>query len=71
MGKVTFEFDIDTEAVEIRTHVDAVNWKSLAWELDQFLRRKIKFSDENVDQYKEVRDMFYELMSDYNLSLDD
>lgn len=71
MGKVTFEFDADTEAAEIRTHLDATIWRMLAWSLDQFLRGKIKFSDENVDQYKEVRDMFYELMSDYNLSLDD
>lgn len=71
MGKVTFEFDADTEAAEIRTHVNAISWKTLAWSLDQKLRGKIKFSDENVDQYKEIRDILYELMSDYNLSLDD
>lgn len=71
MGKVTFEFDTDTEAVEIRTHVDAVNWKSLAWELDQFLRRKVKHSDENVDQYEEARDVLHQIMNSFNLSFDD
>ena len=71
MGKVTFEFDADTEAVDIRTHVDAVSWKSLAWDLDQFLRRKVKYSEQNVEQYEKARDMLHELMSDHNLSFDD
>ena len=71
MGKVTFEFDLDTEAVEIRTHMDSTRWKTLAWDLDQFLRRNIKYSDNNVEQYEKARDMLHELMSDENLSFDD
>ena len=71
MGKVTFEFDLDTEAVEIRTHMDSARWKILAWDLDQFLRRKVKYSEQNVEQYEKARDMLHELMSDHNLSFDD
>lgn len=71
MGKVTFEFDADTEAVEIRTHVDAVSWKSLAWKLDGYLRDMVKYSENNVEQYEKARDMLHELMSDHNLSFDD
>lgn len=71
MGKVTFEFDTDTEAVEIRTHVNAISWKSLAWDLDQFLRRKVKYSEQNVEQYEEARDVLHQIMNSYNLSFDD
>lgn len=71
MGKVIFEFDADTEAVDIRTHVNAVSWKSLAWDLDQFLRRKVKYSEQNVEQYEEARDVLHQIMNSYNLSFDD
>jgi hypothetical protein len=71
MGKITFEFDLDTEAVEIRTHMDAVSWKTLAWNLNQQLMRIIKYSEENVEQYEKTLEKLNELMSDYNLSFDD
>jgi hypothetical protein len=71
MGKVTFEFDLDTEAVEIRTHVYAVNWKMLAWGLNQHLMRIIKYSEENVEQYEKTLEKLNELMSNYNLNFDD
>ncbi len=71
MGKVTFEFDLDTEAVEIRTHMDAVSWKTLAWSLDQYLRSNIKYSNKNVEQYEKTRDALNDLMIDYNLKFDD
>ena len=71
MGKVTFEFDTDTEAVEIRTHMDSASWKTLAWDLDQFLRRKVKYSEQNVDQNEEARDVLHQILNSYNLSFDD
>jgi hypothetical protein len=71
MGKVTFEFDIDTEAVEIRTHMDSTKWKTLAWDLNQQLMRVIKYSDQNVEQYERARDALHDLMNAYNLSFDD
>lgn len=71
MGKVTFEFDLDTEAVEIRTHIDSTKWKTLAWNLNQQLMRIIKYSEENVEQYEKTLEKLNDLMSDYNLSFDD
>jgi hypothetical protein len=71
MGKVTFEFDLDTEAVEIRTHMDSTRWKTLAWNLNQNLMRIIKYSEENVDQYEKTLQMLNDFMNEYNLSFDD
>jgi hypothetical protein len=71
MGKVTFEFDLDTEAVEIRTHMDSTRWKTLAWNLNQHLMRIIKYSDKNAEQYEKTLEKLNELMIDYNLSFDD
>jgi len=71
MGKITFEFDLDTEAVEIRTHIDSTKWKTLAWNLNQNLMRIIKYSEENVDQYEKTLQMLNDFMNEYNLSFDD
>jgi hypothetical protein len=71
MGKITFEFDLDTEAVEIRTHMDSTRWKTLAWNLNQHLMRIIKYSDKNAEQYEKTLEKLNDFMSDYNLSFDD
>jgi len=71
MGKITFEFDLDTEAIEIRTHIDSTKWKTLAWNLNQHLMRIIKYSEENVDQYEKTLQMLNDFMNEYNLSFDD
>lgn len=71
MGKITFEFDLDTEAVDIRTHIDSTRWKTLAWNLNKHLIRIIKYSEENAEQYEKTLEKLNDLMIDYNLSFDD
>ena len=54
MGKVTFEFDSIEEQEDILTVANAENWKLAVWELQQFLRSKIKYEEYS----KEVYDTF-------------
>lgn len=54
MGKVTFEFDSIEEQEDILTVANADNWKLAVWELQQFLRSKIKYEEYS----KEVYDAF-------------
>jgi hypothetical protein len=64
--KVTIEFEDQDEAM---TALNAGYWKSVVFNLDQYLRNTIKHSDEDETVRQEIRDRLHELLSDYNLIL--
>jgi hypothetical protein len=72
MGKITLTFDSNEEAEEARTALDAGKWKILAWDLDQYLRGKIKYCPDNEDPaaYETVREKLRDILEEYNLKLD-
>lgn len=72
MGKVTFEFDSVEEAVEIRAALDGGRWHSVVWDLDQYLRNKVKHcpDGEDPEAYQAVRDKLRNTLEEYNLNLD-
>ncbi len=65
--KVTLEFDDQDEAM---TALNSVYWKSVVFNLDQYLRNTIKHSDEDETVRQEIRDRLHELLSHYNLILE-
>jgi hypothetical protein len=65
--KVTLEFDDQDEAM---TALNAVYWKQIVRDLDEYLRLRIKHSDEDETVRQEIRDRLHELISDYNLILE-
>jgi hypothetical protein len=65
--KVTLEFDDQDEAI---TALNAVYWKQIVRDLDEYLRLRIKHSDEDETVRQEIRDRLHELISDYNLILE-
>jgi hypothetical protein len=72
MGKITLTFDSNEEAEEARTALDAGKWKILAWDLDQYLRGKIKYCPDNEDPaaYETVREKLRDILEEYNLNLE-
>lgn len=72
MGKVIFEFDSIEEADEIRTALDGGRWVSVVWNLDQYLRNKVKHCPDNEDPeaYQAIRDKLHSLLQERNLNLD-
>lgn len=72
MGKVIFEFDSVEESNEIRTALDGVKWLSVVWDLDQYLRNKVKhcLDNEDPEAYQAVRDKLHSLLQESNLNLD-
>jgi|694.fasta_scaffold00105_66 hypothetical protein len=72
MGKITLTFDSNEEAEEARTALDAGRWKTLAWDLDQYLRGKIKYCPDNEDPaaYETVREKLRDILEEYNLNLE-
>jgi hypothetical protein len=69
--KATLEFD---EEDDLRTALDGYKWKLVVWDLDQEMRRLLKY-DETLtgDQYdivEKLREKLHEIKNDYGLNLD-
>jgi len=65
--KVILEFDDQDEAM---TALNAVYWKQIVRDLDEYLRLRIKHSDEDETVRQEIRDKLHEMLSDDNLILE-
>ncbi len=71
MGKVTIEFDTIEEAEEIQDALNGYKWKMIIWDMDQELRKYLKY-DETLDakSYKTVeklREFLNETINGYGL----
>jgi hypothetical protein len=65
--KVILEFKDQDEAM---TALNAVYWKQIVRDLDEYLRLRIKHSDEDETVRQEIRDKLHEMLSDDNLILE-
>jgi hypothetical protein len=73
MAKVTIEFDSIEDKDEMEMCLNGMKWYLLAWELDQYLRNRLKHENLSQDAYKaldEARDKLHELRREDNLSFD-
>jgi hypothetical protein len=61
MGKIILEFDSLEEADDARDALDGYKWKLAVWDIDQELRKSIKY-DEKL--HPEVREAFDKLRED-------
>ena len=73
MAKVTIEFDSIEDKEEMEMCLNGMKWYLLAWELDQYLRNRLKHEVLSEDAYKaldEARDKLHELRSEDGLTFD-
>lgn len=75
MAEVILKFDSIEESEDLRNAIDGFKWKGVAWDLDQYLRNKIKYSDDSVsddvlDALEKVREELKDLINSYKLYLD-
>ena len=79
MAKAILEFDLN-EPDDKEAHKRAVKSLDMAlalWDMDQYLRSQIKYSDEyelTDEQYntlEETRDKLHKILSEYNISFDE
>jgi hypothetical protein len=71
--KVTIEFDGNEEKNELQECLDGWLWKMVAWDLNEELRRKLKYAElteEQYNAYETMRKELNELISNYNLNLE-
>lgn len=79
--KVTIEFDGVDEQEELQSAIDGGKWKALVWEIDQELRKVIKYNSslidasnpaslEEVEFADKFREFIRELANDYRLVIE-
>ena len=76
--KATLEFNLD-EFEDESAHMRCVKAKDLSlalWDMDQHLRAKTKYAPDSMpeevyDALQETRDKLHEIMSEYNIDLDE
>jgi hypothetical protein len=81
MGKIILEFDSLEEQGGARVALDGHRWKNAMWELDQKLRDTTKYAKSVIhespasgieqDIAEKYREMIRDILSEYNLSLED
>lgn len=74
MAKVILEFDPFEDKYEMESALNGTKWRSLVWDLDQYLRSELKYNDKlNGDAYDavgKIREKLHELKNDEGLTLD-
>ena len=75
MPRVTIEFNLPDEQYDFEQTVNAGKYRTVLWDLDQFLRSKTKYAsddatEEQIAAYYELRDELHKLMEEYNITLD-
>ena len=71
--EATLKFNLPEEQPEFDNAVNGTKWSLVAWELDQYLRSKIKHGElpqEAYDAFEECRDKLYEIKGEYGLVFD-
>ncbi len=75
MAEVILKFDSVEEAEDLRSAIDGWKWKMVAWDLDQYLRNKIKYNDDSLsvevlDALEKVREELNDLINSSQLHLE-
>ena len=71
--KAILEFNLPEDQPEFNNAIKGGDWKHVCWQMDQHLRKEIKYntslSVEQLRVYEGVRDELYGFMSENNVDL--
>jgi hypothetical protein len=73
--KAILEFDLPENSHEFEMATNGYKFHSVLWEMDQYLRGKIKYapddmSDDTLNTLEQCRSQLHEFMGSYNVSFD-
>jgi hypothetical protein len=76
MSEGILKFNLPEEQGDFELASNATKWYLVAWDMDQYLRNVTKYASDNetqerIDAFQEVRDRFWEIMNDRNLTFDE
>ena len=72
--KAILEYNLPEEHVEFHCSINGAKWMSAMWDLDQYLRKKIKYESEGMSQdtlkaFEECRERLHEILNEEGLKL--
>lgn len=72
--KATLDFNLPEDQESFDDAVNGWKWSHAMWQLDQFLRTKVKYasddaSEESINAYQDARDQLHQLLNEYNLEM--
>ena len=71
--KAILEFQLPEDQPEFNTAIKGGDWKHVCWEMDQYLRKRIKYdeslSEEQLRVYEGVREELYGFMVENKVDL--
>lgn len=75
MPNITIKYKLPEERFEFDLANKAEKWYSVLWDLDQYLRNKLKY-DEKLSKgenkaFEEIREHLHELMEENNISFEE
>ena len=69
--KAKLEFNLPEDQAEFNEAINGGKWKQVVWEIQQFLRKEIKYNDkvteEQYQAYRIVQDELYNKIAEYGL----
>jgi len=75
MSEAILKFNLPEEQYDFEQAINAGKYRTVLWDLDQFLRSKTKYAsddatEEQIAAYYELRDELHKLMEEHNVTLD-
>ena len=71
--KAILEFNLPEDQPEFNTAIKGSDWKHVCWQMDQYLRKRVKYDDglteEQLEVYEDMRGEFWRMMKENNVDL--
>ncbi len=71
--KAILEFNLPEDKVDFDLALQGSDWKHVCWEMDQYLRKRVKYdeglTEEQLEVYEDLRGEFWKFMKDNNVDL--
>jgi hypothetical protein len=71
--KAILEFSLPEDQPEFNNAIKGGDWKHVCWQMDQYLRKRVKYdeglTEEQLEVYEDMRGEFWRMMKESNLDL--
>ena len=71
--KAILEFNFPEDKVDFDLALQGSDWKHVCWEMDQYLRKRVKYdeglTEEQLEVYEDMRGEFWRMMKENNVDL--
>ena len=71
--KAILEFNLPEDQPEFNTAIKGGDWKHVCWQMDQYLRGRVKYdeglTEEQLEAYEDMRGEFWRMMKENNVDL--